>query len=127
MRLYTCNIDICLINVFIYAYIVHVHKKMYLLIITLYEIIGGLKYKNAEKQLNEFEQFALNNTIIHISENSAKISGSIYAMLRQDGITIGTSDILIAGIAIENDLTLITNNLKHYEPIKNLSIENWKS
>ena len=96
-------------------------------IITLYEIIGGLKYKNAEKQLNEFEQFALNNTIIHISENSAKISGSIYAMLRQDGITIGTSDILIAGIAIENDLTLITNNLKHYEPIKNLSIENWKS
>lgn len=50
----------------------------------------------------------------------------IYAELRQNGITIGTSDILIAGIAIENGLTLITNNEKHYEPIQALKIENWK-
>ncbi len=47
-------------------------------------------------------------------------------ILAQSGITIGTSDILIAGIAIENGLTLITNNEKHYEPIRGLTIENWK-
>lgn len=66
------------------------------------------------------------NTIIHISEESAKISGNIYADLRQKGITIGTSDILIAGIAIENELTLITNNERHYASIQELKIENWK-
>ena len=60
------------------------------------------------------------------TEESAKISGDIYADLRQKGITIGTSDILIAGIAIENGLTLITNNEKHYEPIQGLNIDNWK-
>ena len=95
-------------------------------IITYYEILGGLKFKKAERQIKEFEQFVANNAIIHISEESAKISGDIYADLRQKGITIGTSDILIAGIAIENELTLITNNERHYESIKGLKIENWK-
>lgn len=95
-------------------------------IITYYEILGGLKFKKAEKQLKEFEEFVSNNTIIHISEQSAKLSGDIYADLRQKGITIGNSDILIAGIAIENELTLVTNNERHYESIKGLKIENWK-
>jgi tRNA(fMet)-specific endonuclease VapC len=53
-----------------------------------------------------------------------KLSGDVYADLRLNGITIGTSDILIAGIAIENELTLVTNNEKHYEPIRDLRIEN---
>lgn len=95
-------------------------------IITYYEILGGLNFKKAEKQLKEFEEFIANNTIIHISEESAKISGNIYADLRQKGITIGTSDILIAGIAIENELTLITNNERHYASIHGLKVENWK-
>lgn len=95
-------------------------------IITYYEILGGLKFKKAEKQIKEFEEFVNNNTIIHISEESAKISGDIYASLRLKGITIGTSDILIAGIALENELTLITNNERHYDPIQGLKIENWK-
>jgi tRNA(fMet)-specific endonuclease VapC len=95
-------------------------------IITYYEIVGGLKFKKAEKQLLEFEAFVNNNTIIHLSEESARISGDKYAELRQAGITIGTSDLLIAGISIENDLTLVTNNEKHYAPIKGLNIENWR-
>lgn len=95
-------------------------------IITYYEILGGLKFKKAERQIKEFEEFVSNNTIIHISEQSAKLSGDIYADLRQKGITIGTSDILIAGIGIENELTLVTNNERHYESIKGLKIENWK-
>lgn len=94
-------------------------------IITYFEVLGGLKFKNAEKQIQNFEEFVTNNNIIHISETSARISGDIYADLRKRGITIGTSDLLIAGVAIENGLTLITNNEKHYEPIQNLNVENW--
>lgn len=95
-------------------------------IITYYEILGGLTFKKAMKQISEFEEFVNNNAIIHISEESAKISSNLYADLRQNGVTIGTSDLLIAGIAIENELTLITNNEKHYLPIKGLIIENWR-
>ena len=95
-------------------------------IVTYYEIIAGLKFKKAKRQRQDFEDFINDNNIINISEESAKISGDIYADLRHRGITIGTSDILIAGIAIENGLTLITNNEKHYESIQGLNIENWK-
>ncbi|MDX2284945.1 MAG: type II toxin-antitoxin system VapC family toxin [Bacteroidia bacterium] len=95
-------------------------------IITYYEIIAGLKFKKAERQLQAFENFANENTVIHISEASASISASLYASLRQRGITIGTADMLIAGIAIENGLTLITNNERHYEAIPGLRVENWK-
>jgi len=96
-------------------------------IITYYEIIAGLKFKKAEKQLIDFEDFVNNNTILHISEDSIKLSAGVYADLRHKGITIGTSDILIAGIALYNGLTLITNNLIHYEAIPGLLIANWKN
>jgi tRNA(fMet)-specific endonuclease VapC len=96
-------------------------------IVTYYETIAGLKYKKAERQILDLEEFVSNNTIINISEESARLSGDIYADLRQRGITIGTSDILIAGIALENGLTLITNNERHFEPIQGLRIENWKN
>ena len=102
------------------------YDQLNLSIITYYEIIGGLKFKGANTQLKEFEEFVDNNNIIHISEGSAQIAGDIYANLRTKGITIGTSDILIAGIAIESDLTLVTNNERHFEAIPELKIENWK-
>ncbi len=83
-------------------------------------------HKKAQSQLSDFEIFAVNNNLIPISKTSAQISGKIYAELRQQGVTIGTSDLLIAGIALENNLTLVTNNEKHYSHIKDLRIENWK-
>lgn len=95
-------------------------------IITFYEIIGGLKHKKADRQISEFEDFISNNNIIHISEDSARQSAGIYADLKQRGITVRTSDLLIAGIALENELTLITKNEKHYIPIIGLKVENWK-
>jgi tRNA(fMet)-specific endonuclease VapC len=107
-----------------YAYLKE-FEQINISIITYYEIPGGLKFKKAEKQINEFEDFISNNSIIHISEDSAK-TGEIYAKLRQQGITMGTTDILIAGIAMENGLTLVTNNEKHFEPIQGLKIENWR-
>jgi predicted nucleic acid-binding protein len=32
---------------------------------------------------------------------------------------------MIASIALSNDLTLVTNNEKHFNRIPNLSIESW--
>lgn len=102
------------------------YDQLNLSIITYYEITAGLKFKKAKRQLEDFEIFVRNNNTIYITEESAKISADIYADLRTKGTTIGTADILIAGIALTNELTLITNNEKHYLSINNLSIENWK-
>lgn len=42
------------------------------------------------------------------------------------GIRIEDMDLLIAATPIYNELTLVTNNTKHFENVPNLKIENWK-
>jgi tRNA(fMet)-specific endonuclease VapC len=94
-------------------------------IITYYEITSGLLAKKAFRQLQVFEQFVDENKIVHLSEKSSKISAELYASLRQSGNIIDDIDLLIAGVAIENELVLVTNNEKHFGRIPNLKIENW--
>ena len=94
-------------------------------LITYYEIVGGLLAKNALKQLSIFENFVIDNLVIPMTEYSTKISAELYSSLRQSGNTVDDIDLLIAGIAIDNDLTLITNNENHFNRIPGLKIENW--
>lgn len=95
-------------------------------IISFYEISSGLEYKKAKEQLLRFKEFVGENCeIINLTSKSVEISSVEYGELRRNGITIGTADLLIAGIAIENQLTLITNNKKHYNPISKLKILSW--
>lgn len=52
-----------------------------------------------------------------------------YAQLRQQlqstGKTIGSLDILIAAHALALDVALMTNNMKEFERIEGLKLENW--
>lgn len=95
-------------------------------IITYYEILGGLLAKNALKQLRVFDDFVIDNLVIPLTDNSTKISAELYSTLKQTGKIVDDIDLLIAGIAIDNDLILITNNEKHFSRIPGLMIDNWK-
>lgn len=95
-------------------------------IITYYEILGGLLAKNALKQLRIFDDFVIDNLVIPMTDDSTKISAELYSALRQSGKIVDDIDLLIAGIAIDNDLTLITNNENHFNRIPGLMIDNWK-
>jgi tRNA(fMet)-specific endonuclease VapC len=77
------------------------YPKLNISIISKYEVIGGLEYKNAVKQLNNFDKFLENCEVANLSDRSVRISAKVYGELRKRGITIGTSDLLIAGIAME--------------------------
>jgi tRNA(fMet)-specific endonuclease VapC len=94
-------------------------------IITYYEILNGLLYKDAKKQLAKFEEFAELNKVIPLTQRMAKSAATIQADLRKKGAEIGHTDTLIAGTAISSDLQLITNNTNHFKRIKGLSIDNW--
>lgn len=94
-------------------------------IITYYEILNGLLYKDARKQLTKFENFVALNKVIPLTTRMAKAAAVIQADLRKKGIPIGHTDTLIAGIAITNKLQLVTNNTDHFKRIKGLEIANW--
>ena len=95
-------------------------------LITYYEIMSGLLYKNALKQLEIFNDFVSENIVIAATEESCKISSEIYSKLRTNGELIDDIDLLIAGIAIENEMTLVTNNTNHFGRVPGINLENWK-
>jgi len=93
---------------------------------TVIEVVSGLKAKNATKQLAEFREFIAKHTILEIDEKSSEITAEYISFLLQNGKHSGTFDVLIAGIAKVNDLTLITNNTKDYQNFSGLQLDNWK-
>ena len=105
------------------------HLKEYgyinLSIITYYEILNGLLYKDARKQLAKFEEFVELNKVIPLTLRMAKTAAVIEADLRKKGTEIGHTDTLIAGIAMTSELQLVTNNTNHFKRIKGLDIANW--
>ena len=94
-------------------------------IITYYEILNGLLYKDARKQLNRFSDFSKLNKILPLTLSATRQAAEIYANLRRKGQPIGHTDCLIAGIALTNNLQLVTNNTDHFTRIKGLEIVNW--
>jgi tRNA(fMet)-specific endonuclease VapC len=96
-------------------------------IITYYEILSGLKHRDAQKQLETFLRFASDNNVIPLTEQAATLSAEMYASTRASGAPVADIDILIAGIAKANDWVLVTHNTKHFEKIKGLDIEDWSN
>ena len=94
-------------------------------VITYYEVLNGLYFKDAKSQLAKFERFVELNHILPLTNEIAQEAATIYAVLRSQGQPIGHNDVLIAGTAIVNNLTLITNNINHFSRIKGLDIDNW--
>ena len=47
----------------------------------------------------------------------------MYQTLRADGMLLEDADIFMAAIAITNDATLVTRNLRHFERIEGLRLE----
>ena len=101
------------------------HSQYTLSLITRYEILRGLKAKNAERQLVAFDLFCQNSEIISITETIINRASNIYADLYKCGQLIGDADILIATTALEHSLVLSTNNEHHFSRILGLTIDNW--
>lgn len=101
------------------------HKKINISIITYYEIISGLMHRDARKKTALFLDFVSKNNVLPLTEQSVKISAEIYAELRKEGKPLVDIDLLIAGVAIADNLVLVTHNQKHFARIKRLELEDW--
>ncbi len=52
--------------------------------------------------------------------------GRVRSMLKKQGQMIGANDLLIAAIALANNLTLVTANTSEFGRIPGLRLENWE-
>ncbi|MBE9058661.1 PIN domain-containing protein [Sphaerospermopsis sp. LEGE 08334] len=107
-----------------------IFKQYTISVITVAEVIKGWRKLNRNDRIQEFLIDLPQMEILSLEQKSAELSGLIYADLEKTGQPIGLADVLIASIAIENNLILVTGNTKHYQKIQllgyPLQIDNWR-
>ncbi|MBS9384334.1 MAG: PIN domain-containing protein [Dolichospermum sp. BR01] len=105
-------------------------KNYTISVITVSEVIKGWRKLNRNDRIQEFLIDLPQMEILSLEQKGAELSGLIYADLEKTGQTIGLADVLIAAIAIENNLILVTGNTKHYQKIQllgyPLQLDNWR-
>ena len=94
--------------------------------ITLFELEYGVE-KSQYRQRSEdaLAKFLLPLSLIDLDRSAAMEAATIRAQLEKAGMPIGPYDLLIAGLALPRDMTLVTNNSKEFERIHHLRLENW--
>lgn len=70
-------------------------------------------------------QFLISLEIVEFDQAAATIYGAIRSDLESRGLIIGAMDILIAAHALSLGVTLVSNNMREFSRIGNLSLENW--
>jgi len=96
--------------------------------ITYAELVFGAKRSQNERtnmlKVNRIREiYPVEELNIGIMELFADIKAKMYTK----AIRIEDMDLFIAATAIYNDLTLVTNNTKHFKNIPLLELENWKT
>ena len=108
-----------------------IFKKYTISVITVSEVVKGWRKLNRNDRIQEFLTDLSEMEILNLDQKSAELSGLIYGDLEKTGQPIGLADTLIASIAIENNLILVTGNIKHYQKIQllgyDLQLDNWKN
>ena len=93
--------------------------------ITLGELIYGARKKGSQNLLAHIQQLVTAVPVLPFDADAARQYGDIRASLESRGIPIGDADIKIAAIALVRGLTVVTGNLRHFQRVPNLSVQNW--
>lgn len=86
---------------------------------------GAQNSKRPEENLRTLASFINGFTVLSYGVKDAEMYGIVRTNLRRMGRPIGAVDTFIAAHALANDLTLVTNNLKHFQHVDGLKLENW--
>ncbi|MBK9326456.1 MAG: type II toxin-antitoxin system VapC family toxin [Hydrogenophilales bacterium] len=102
------------------------HGHMAVSAITLAELVHGAeKSQFPARNLNVVEDFCSRLAVLPYTQEAAYHYGAIRAALESKGQTIGVNDLHIAAHARSQGLTLVTNNLREFERVPGVLVENW--
>ena len=104
----------------------HAPEDVAISTITLFELeYGAQKSQHVQRTQEALAGFILPLSILDIDCPAAAEAAIIRARLEKNGTPIGPYDLLIAGLARSRNMTLVTNNLREFERIDDLRLENW--
>jgi tRNA(fMet)-specific endonuclease VapC len=105
-----------------------VHRDLCISAITWAELCYGVENSLPEKRgarRQQLGEFARRLLVLPFEERSGPVYGRVRAQLRRDGALIGANDLLIAAHALAAGCTLVTNNVREFQRVEGLVVENW--
>jgi tRNA(fMet)-specific endonuclease VapC len=104
----------------------HMDATMKISVITLMELYYGA-CKSDKYSSNLAKVRTIENTfeIVPNGKESAESFGMLKASLEKSGTRLDDFDLMIASCALAYNLTLVSNNLKHFSGIEGLKLTNW--
>lgn len=94
--------------------------------VTYAELVHGVEKSQAiEKNRLALALLLANIEIVSFDSLAAESYGKIRADLEKTGTPIGPLDMMIAGHARSLGYTIVTNNTKEFQRVRNLKLENW--
>ncbi|MEI7636698.1 MAG: type II toxin-antitoxin system VapC family toxin [Syntrophus sp. (in: bacteria)] len=86
----------------------------------------NLNPERARKIVPVLQAFLASIRVLPFGETDAQVAGTIRATLQRQGNPIGSYDVLIAGTALAQGLTLVTSNTGEFSRVGGLSLEDWR-
>jgi tRNA(fMet)-specific endonuclease VapC len=95
-------------------------------VITFGELaFGAHRSPQRDRALRQLEDTTSMFAILPLPVSSAEVYGRIRAQLSRKGLMIGANDLWIAAHALAGGYTLVTDNMREFERVEGLRIENW--
>lgn len=96
--------------------------------VTFAELTYGVQASAAAKRKQN--QSVLDSLVLHLAvldwpQDAAKHYAEIRADLNKRGAQLGAADLMIAAHARAMGAIVVTNNVKDFERVKSLEVENW--
>jgi predicted nucleic acid-binding protein len=94
--------------------------------ITVGELIYGARRVGREDLSRRVEQVIRRaQTVLAFDTTAARTFGFLKATLEQRGTPLAEPDLRIASIALSRGLILVTRNVRHFQRVAELTVENW--
>ena len=87
---------------------------------------GAMRSNNPSRTLERQQEFLKQFVSLPFGDEAARSFGKVRAQLASVGTPIGAYDLQIAAIALVNNLTLITHNMREFRRVEGLKIKDWE-
>lgn len=108
-----------------------IYDRYTISVITITEVVKGWRKLQREDRIQRFLADMSDAEVLILDTVGAEMAGRIYGDLERTGQPIGLADAIIAGTALQHDLTLVTGNVAHYQRIQGLGyglkLDNWRT
>lgn len=103
-------------------------QQIHISTLSVMEVEYGLKLnpERIKKLIPLWKELLELVVVVPYSPECAIATAKIRAELKQKGLLIGPYDILIAGTALAQDMTLVTSNTSEFTRIHSLTKDDWR-